>query len=51
MAPRIHLAVMLPRSAAHSRKCAKRGKKPGEALGFGWTRSPFTEEEERKNSL
>ena len=51
MAPRIHLAVMLPRSAAHFRKRPKRGKKPGEVPGFRWTRSPFSEEEERKNSL
>ena len=46
-----NLALMLPRSAVHSRKCLKRGKKPGEVPGFRWTRSPFSEEEERKNSL
>ena len=51
MAPRIHLAVMLPRSAAHFRKRPKRGKKPGEGPGFRLTRSQFSEEEERKNSL
>ena len=50
MAPRIHLAVMLPRSAAHFRKRPKRGKKPGEVPGFRWTRSPFSQEEERENS-
>jgi hypothetical protein len=42
---------MLPRSAVHSRKCSKWGNKPGEIHGFKLTRSPFTEEEERKNSL
>ena len=47
----IHLAVMLPRSAMHSRKYPKRGNKPGEVPGFRWTRSQFSEEEERKNSL
>jgi hypothetical protein len=45
-----NLALMLPRSAVHSRKCLKRGKKPGEVPGFRWTRSPFSQEEERENS-
>jgi hypothetical protein len=51
MASWILLAVMLPRSAVHSRKCPNRGNKPGEVPGFKWTRSLFTEEEPGKNSL
>ena len=42
---------MLSGSAAHSRTCPERGNKPGEVPGFRWTRSPFSEGEERKNSL
>jgi len=51
MASGIHLTVMLSGCAVHSRKCSKPGNKPGEVPGFRWTRSPFSEEEERKNSL
>ena len=46
-----HLAVMPPRPAVHSRNYPSRDKKPGEGPGFRWTRSPFSEEEERKSSL
>jgi hypothetical protein len=35
----------------HSRKYPKRANKAGEVSGFRWTRSPFAEEEKRKNSL
>jgi hypothetical protein len=42
---------MLPRPPMRSRKCPKRGEKPGKLPGFRWTTGPFSEEKEKRNSL
>ena len=51
MASREHLAAMLPRPPIRSRKCPKRGEKPGKTLAFKGTTSPCSDEKEKKNSL
>ena len=45
-----HLAAMLPRSPVYSRRCPKRGEKPGKLPGLMRTNSQFSEEKEKKDS-
>ena len=51
MASRKHLVAMLPRTPIGSRKCGKRGQKPGRLRAPGRPTSPFLETKEKKNSL
>jgi hypothetical protein len=46
-----HLTAMLPRTPIGSRRCGKRGQKPGKLRASRRTASRFSEAKEKKNSL
>ena len=46
-----HLTAMLSRTPIGSRKCGKRGQKPGKLRASRRTASRFSEAKEKKNSL